>query len=73
MLKLGQIDLFPTNYSSFQFSCLHMKVDCQQIKPFYHLEKLTASLYFALSNQTDSVIVDKIKAAYQVVMERSKQ
>jgi polar amino acid transport system substrate-binding protein len=72
MLKLGRIDLFPTNYSSFQFSCLHMKVDCQQIKPFYHLEKLTASLYFALSNQTDSVVVDKIKSAYQVVMERSK-
>lgn len=73
MLKLGRIDLFPTNYSSFQSSCLHMKVDCQQIKPFYHLEKLTASLYFALSNQTDSAMVDKIKAAYQVVMERSKQ
>lgn len=73
MLKLGRIDLFPTNYSSFQFSCLHMKVDCQQIKPFYHLEKLTASLYFALSNQTDSFVVDKIKAAYKVVMERSKQ
>lgn len=73
MLKLGRIDLFPTNYSSFQLSCLHMKVDCQQIKPFYQLEKLTASLYFALSNQTDSVVVDKIKAAYQVVMERSEQ
>lgn len=73
MLKLGRIDLFPTNYSSFQFSCLYMKVDCQQIKPLYHLDKLTASLFFALSNQTDSEVVEKIKAAYQVVMKRSEQ
>ena len=73
MLKLGRIDLFPTNYSSFQFSCLYMKVDCQQIKPFYELKKLRASLFFALSNQTESAEVNKIKAAYQVVMDRSKE
>ncbi len=68
MLKLGRIDLFPTNYSSFQFSCLHLKVDCQRIKALYHLDKLSASLYFALSNQSDSELVERIKTAYQKVM-----
>ena len=72
MLKLGRIDLFPTNYSSFQLSCLHLKVDCQQIKPFYHLEQLSTSLYFALSKQTKNEIVDKITAAYRKVMQRDE-
>ncbi|MDO6445247.1 transporter substrate-binding domain-containing protein [Colwellia sp. 1_MG-2023] len=71
MLKLGRIDLFPTNYSSFQLSCLHLKVDCQQIKPFYHLEELSTSLYFALSNQTDNEVVNKITSAYQRITQRS--
>ncbi|GAA6205723.1 MULTISPECIES: transporter substrate-binding domain-containing protein [Thalassotalea] len=73
MLKLGRIDLFPSNYSSFQLSCLHLKVDCQAIKPFYHLEQLSTSLYFALSKQTENEVVDKITKAYQTVMQRSAE
>jgi polar amino acid transport system substrate-binding protein len=72
MLKLGRIDLFPTNYSSFQFSCLHLKVNCQKIKALYQLDQLTASLYFALSHQTNSELVDKVNAAYNKVMSKQK-
>jgi polar amino acid transport system substrate-binding protein len=73
MLKLGRIDLFPINYSSFQLACLHMKFNCKNIKPYYHLDKLSTSLYFALSKQTDNEVVDKITAAYQRVMLSSDQ
>jgi len=68
MLKSKRIDLFPTNYASFQFSCLYLKENCLDIKPIYQLDQLSTSLYFALSNQTNPQLVNKIKTAYKVIM-----
>lgn len=71
MLKLGRIKLFPTNYESFQLSCLSFKVDCTDITPVIKLEKPSSSLYFALSVKTDDVVVEKVRASYQKVMKKS--
>jgi polar amino acid transport system substrate-binding protein len=68
MLKLGRIDLFPTDYATFQLSCLHLMLDCREIVPIYRLEETSTSLYMAFSLQTDDRIVNKVRAAYQKVM-----
>ena len=69
MLNLNRIDLFTSNYSSFQMACVHMRVDCHRIKKIYPLEKLSTSLFFAFSHNTPSQLVEKVRAAYQRVME----
>lgn len=66
MLKLGRIDLFPTDYAAFQLNCLHLMLDCREIIPIYRLEEI--SLYMAFSLQTDERIVNKLRSAYQKVM-----
>ena len=30
MLRLGRIDLFPTDYATFQLTCLHLMLDCKR-------------------------------------------
>lgn len=73
MLKKGRIDLFPANIASFQLSCLHIKVNCEQIQPIFNLKQPSTALYMALSLQTDIAIVNKVQKAYQRVMRYSKK
>ncbi|MBL4711752.1 MAG: hypothetical protein JKX75_04530 [Gammaproteobacteria bacterium] len=73
MLKLGRIDLFPTDYATFQLTCLHLMLDCQEIVPIYRLEETSTSLYMAFSLQTDERIVNKVRQAYQKVMKSYDQ
>lgn len=68
MLKLGRIDLFPTDYATFQLTCLHLMLDCREIVPIYRLEETSTSLYMAFSRQTDKRIVNKVRQAYKDVM-----
>ncbi len=68
MLRLGRIDLFPTDYATFQLTCLHLKLDCREIVPIYRLDETSTSLYMAFSLQTDPQIVNKVRQAYKKVM-----
>lgn len=68
MLKKGRIKYFPTNYESFQLSCLGMKISCREIKPVFELKELRTSLYFAFSKKTDDELVEQVKKAYNEIM-----
>ncbi|MBL4911298.1 MAG: transporter substrate-binding domain-containing protein [Alteromonadaceae bacterium] len=68
MLKLGRIDLFPTDFPTFQLTCLHLMLNCREIVPVYRLEQTSTSLYLAFSLDTDKRIVTKMRQAYKKVM-----
>jgi len=68
MLRLRRIDLFPTDYATFQLTCLHLMLDCREIVPIYRLDESSTALYMAFSLQTDDRIVNKVRQAYKKVM-----
>lgn len=68
MLKQGRIQLFPVHYDTFQLSCINMRENCQNIVPHMELNGLATSLYFAMSNDTDDKVVEKVRTSYQNIM-----
>jgi len=68
----NRIDFFPANKSSFQAICQQESFDCNGLEPLYKLDISAVDLYIAFSLLTDDIIVEKVRVAYQQVMEKRK-
>lgn len=72
LFQQDRVDLFPANKSSFQAICQQESFDCSGLEPLYKLDISALDLYIAFSVPTDDVIVEKVRVAYQQVMEKRK-
>ena len=70
MLLNDRIDLLAGELSFFYEDCKRVKLDCSKIKPLYKLQEPSTEFYFAMNKTTDINIVNRIKAAYQKVMNK---
>lgn len=72
LFEQKRIDLFPANQSSFQAVCLEYAFNCQALKPLHKLDISSIDLYMAFSELTDDILVEKVRMAYEEVMQKRK-
>ena len=67
-----RIDIFPANELSFAISCTQFVQDCDQIRSLASIGVPATELYFAMSKTSSPALVQKIRTAYQTLIEEQR-
>lgn len=68
LLRNKLIDLYLTNYDSFQLACLHLRENCQDIMQHHRIDGFSVDLFLVFSHSTSDELVTKVRNAYQDVV-----
>ena len=68
-LLLRRIDFFAVSDGGILPLCQRTQIDCSQITPALPLTDLASGLYMAFGQETDSAVVQRLRKAYQQLIE----
>ena len=69
LLERGRLDLVPFSEQALAEYLEQQGLSADALVPMIKLDALSTGLYIAVSKQTDSVLVDRMRAAYQAIVE----